>query len=219
MTQEALRAEFDGLVRKGIFRPVIRRITRRDPEEVLQDAICQTFEMYRRYGMRGVRLDTGILVHSCAQRATDLGRQFVKHQGQRKRDVMDFRNYRDGKVEVLALDGLGDEEGDFQREGDTPVWVGAAVHLSLDPTDRLHSALDLGAWTSNLEPRDRHLIASRLAGMTLSEIAEEQHSSVSSIFSRLKTLGRELAERAQLDLNSGRTRRRRATTSRVPVAC
>ena len=124
MTQQEVRSEFDRKVRDGMFQPVSRWITGPDAEDRLQDGICQTYEMFERYALeKDMVLDDGILVHSCRQRATDLGRRFVRDDAQPARDVMHPLNYVKGKVEVYRLDGLIDDEGDFvaQDEGEALV--------------------------------------------------------------------------------------------------
>ena len=79
MTQEEIRSSFDQKVRKGLFRPVARHIlSLADAEDRLQEAVCMTYEMHARYAERGQVLDDAILVRSCKQRATDLGRRFVR---------------------------------------------------------------------------------------------------------------------------------------------
>ena len=47
LDENLLRVQFDKKVRHGIFNPVARRLPADITEERLQDAICQTFEMYR----------------------------------------------------------------------------------------------------------------------------------------------------------------------------
>jgi predicted RNA polymerase sigma factor len=77
-----LRVQFDKKVRHGIFNPVARRLPVDIAEERLQDAICQTFEMYRRYALeKGKILPDAILVHYCRLRAVDPGRHFIRCDG------------------------------------------------------------------------------------------------------------------------------------------
>ena len=146
MSPLEIRESVDTKVRKKLFKPVARFLTGADAEDRLQDGIAQTFEMFKNYAERGRVLDDGILVHSCRQRATDLGRRFVKKDAQPRRDALHPANYRDGKTEVLRLDGLVDDDGDFigeQAEGEA---FGYAEALAPNPTRALNSAIEV--WLS-----------------------------------------------------------------------
>ena len=149
MTTKEIREQFEKKVRAGIFRPVIRHITGNDPEERLAEAVGMTFELYARKAKAGVVLDDAVLVHHCRLRAIDLGRQLVKG-GQRLRDAMDPRNFHRGRVEMLRIDGLPDEDGDFKTEEDGNVVIGLADGLAQDPTPRIIGAIDLADWARSL---------------------------------------------------------------------
>jgi hypothetical protein len=181
VTEEEIRITFEEKVRRGIFRPVVRRIHGPDPEDRLAEAVGLVFEEYQRAARRGVVLEDAVLVHACRLRAMDLGRQLVKG-GQRRRDVLDRRNRRDGRVEILHVDD--------ELEG-----------LHHDPTPDLIGALDVMAWAASLRPSDRTMIAARLQGYSLREVAQAAGVSTTFAFTRLRSLGAELARR------SGRRRR------------
>jgi hypothetical protein len=200
MTPMEVRSEFDKKVRRGIFNPVARHITNlADQEDRLQEAICTTFEMAARNAERGQVLDDGILVHSCRQRAVDLGRRFVQDDAQPRRDVMHPMNCSQGMVEVYRLDGLLDDDGDFVAQDEVEALLpGLATALQVNPQRDIISAVDLEAWVASLPPGDRDLLAMRLAGLTLADIAEQFDVSVSKVFSCLKVLGLLLADRAGL---------------------
>jgi hypothetical protein len=51
LDENLLRIQFDKKVRNGTFNPVARRLPADIAEERLQDAVCQTFEAYRRYAL------------------------------------------------------------------------------------------------------------------------------------------------------------------------
>jgi hypothetical protein len=70
MDLQQARSTFDHHVRQGIFRPVARHLYD-DNEDRLQDAVCQTWEMYRRYAERGQELEPAILLHACRLTAQD----------------------------------------------------------------------------------------------------------------------------------------------------
>src|SRR5512138_3785705 len=171
MTTEEIREQFEMKVRAGIFRPVLRHITGNDPEERLAEAVAMTFELYARKAKAGVLLDDAVLVHHCRLRAIDLGRQFVKG-GQRLRDAMDPRNFHRGRLELLRIDGIPDEDGDFKTEEDGNVVIGLADGLAQDPTPRIIGAIDLESWARTLPEADRAVLAARYQGHTLQETAE-----------------------------------------------
>ena len=102
MTQEEVNSAFADKLNRKIFHPVKRHIKiDHEAEDRWQDAVAQTWAMYSRYARdKDTVLDDAILVHSCRQRATDLGRRFVGNMGASctNQDVLDPRAYRDGHV-------------------------------------------------------------------------------------------------------------------------
>lgn len=176
---------FAAKVACGIFRPVARHLREDLREDRLAEGIGLTFEVYQRYAERGVFIDDALLVHACRLRAIDLGRH-VAHGAQSKRDVLDERNYHEGKVEVLHL-GLepGEDDG----------WIGFAPQLNTNPTSHIVSAISLERWLSSLPPRDRLILSLRQAGHPRRGIGLQTGSSTSAVFQRLRELGTELAHR------------------------
>ena len=209
MTQEQINEAFSRKVRAGVFNPVKRYLTN-DPtaEDRWQDAVAQTWRMFSRYATdKGKVLDDGILVHSCRQRAVDLDRHFVPADGTRRnQDLLDPRAFRDGKVEVLRIDGIHEDGG---AEGDRGLNVGFAEALASNPALKIRSAIDLESWIGELSHRDRYIMEARMAGYSLGQIAADLDVSTSNIFARAKALGLELAARAgvRIDL-TGRGRGR-----------
>jgi ABC-type phosphonate transport system ATPase subunit len=67
--------------------------------------------------------------------------------------------------------------------------VAWAASLTDDPTEKLDSALDLAAWLTTVDIRDRRLLADRLAGMSLQEVAQRADLSLTTAFQRLRQLG------------------------------
>ena len=100
---------------------------------------------------------------------------------------------------------------EVQPEGDRALHLALYSEFAGDPTDTIVSAIDAESWLSGLDAPDRELAARRLAGFTLGEVADDLCRSVSSVFSRGRELGTELAERAGIDVK----RRRKARRSRV----
>ena len=217
MTEQQINEQFEKKVRAGIFRPVIRHITGNDPEERLAEAVAMTFELYSRKARAGVLLDDALLVHHCRLRAIDLGRQLVRG-GQRLRDAMDPRNYTRGRVEILRLDGVPDEDGDLRGEEQGDLVIGMAEGLADDPSAKIISAIDLERWTGTLPAADRAVLAARYEGFTLNETARSQDSSISAVFARLKRLGAELATRAGVTIKP-KPRKRRAPPLGPELAC
>ncbi len=207
MTDEQISEQFADKIARGIFKPVIRHITGNDPEERLAEAVALTFELYARKAKAGVMLDDAVLVHHCRLRAIDLGRQLVKG-GQRLRDAMDPRNYHRGRLELLRIDGIPDEDGDLHGEEDGNVVIGLADGLAQDPTPRIIGAIDLERWARTLPEGDRAVLVARYKGHTLQETAEAMDSSISAVFARLKRLGGELAHRAGVTITKKPCKRR-----------
>ncbi len=123
-----------------------------------------------------------------------------------------------GRVEILRIDGLPDEDGTFRREEDGEVVIGLADGLAQDPTPKIIGALDLASWADTLAPNDRAVLAARYEGHTLKETAEAMGSTISPVFARLKRLGTELARRAEIEL-APRSTRRRTPPVTTPVPC
>jgi hypothetical protein len=209
MTKE-LREHFGDLVERGVFNPVARHIVGNDQEDRLQDAVAQVWEAFLRYEARGVHLNTGLLVHMVRLRATDLGRRFVRG-GQPRRDVMDARNYFDGRTQVLHLDGLEDENEGWSGEGDVGLQAVWRAATSADPAEELVGAIDLDSWLVSLGADDRDLLAGRLAGHSLQELAWRTNRSITAVFQQLRDLGTDLAEHAGVTVKKKiRKQRRRA---------
>lgn len=207
MEIEEIRRRFEAKVHAGIFQPVIRFISGCDPEERLQEAVALTYELWARKARDGVLLDDALLVHHCRLRAVDLARHLVRGE-QRARDAMDPRNFHRGRLELLRIDGLPDEDGDFKAEEDGGVVIGLADGLAHDPTAVLIGAIDLEKWTRCLPERDRAVLAARYQGHTLLETAVATDSSISAVFARLKRLGAELAQRAGVSIRKKPRKRR-----------
>ena len=181
------RDTFGDKVAAGIFDPVARHLRDDLREDRLADGIGLTFETFMRYAERGVVMDDALLVHHCRLRAIDLSRRVAGSEGtQPKRDVLDERNFSEGKVEVLHLGlELGEDDGG----------VGFAAAMVNDPTSYLVSALSLESWLEGLDEEDRLMLALRQAGHTLSEIGLQLAASTSAVCARLRALGHELAAR------------------------
>jgi len=192
---------FDDKVRRGIFNPVGRFVAHReDAEDRVQDAVCQTWWMFRRYALdKDVVLDDALLVNKARWVVTDLNRRFVGADGAscRNQDVMSPAAYRDGKVEVLRIDGLDDDNA----EEDRSLGFGYAEAAAGDPTRKVISALDLEAWLGELTHRDRALMERKAAGFSTTQTASDLGLPYQFTWRREKQLGRELAERAGLNVD------------------
>ena len=197
MTLESIRSSFDEKVRRGMFRPITRRLHADMVEDRSQEALALVYEQYRRHAERGHILDDALLVHAARLRAEDLSRQIVPCDGAaRKTCVMDIRNYIDGKVEVLRLDKIVSEHDEANM-------LGLAEAMAANPVRKLVSAIDLGTWLDGLSENDHVLLAMRMAGYRLKPIAKRLGISTSAAWTRTRQLGHELAERAQVEVPGG----------------
>ena len=220
MTATEINAAFSNKIRRGIFKPIARHLTdETTAEDRMQIAICMTWEMFRRYAAeRNVVLSDGILVHSCRQRAVDLDRDFVPSDGHcRNQDVLDPRAFRDGRVEVLRLDG---PEPSAAREPDRTVEIGYAEAMALRPERKMNSAIDLEGWVGQQTSCDQLILEKKMEGYTLEQIAYDLDLTTSKVFDRSKALGLELAAKVgvHIDLGSERRGRRRTAGMRRAVA-
>jgi hypothetical protein len=229
-----LRAAFENKVRAGIFNPVARFLPEDVREDRLQEGIALTWAMYQRYAERGELLDDAILVHACRLKATDPSRYLARADGRRKGDIFDPRNFMDGRVEVLRLADLHEEEED-EGEGhqlgrrDKPTSIGFAEARCSNPVRKLNSAVDLTAWLKELPAEDRRMLELRAAGYTLEETADELGVSLTSVFHNCRRLGVALAEHAGIpielrkhktdkgDASPTSTRRTRASVAETPA--
>lgn len=192
---ETLKEQFTRLMEKGAFDPVRRYLSPIDADDRLAEALGMVWALARRKAEAGIRLDDALVVHAVKLRAQDLRRQLPRG-GQARRDVMHRSNYVDGKVEVLHLDGLLDEDGNFEDEEDRSVHLALMRRTSRDPAPELDSAIDLSGWLDDLDKEDRALLAARYSGATLQEIASETSRSISVVFSRLRWLGQDLVAKS-----------------------
>ncbi len=136
---------FAAKVSRGIFRPVARHLRDDLRDDRLAEGVGMTFEMFTRYAERGVHIDDAILVHACHLRAVDLGRHLAHDHS--KRDVLDERNYHEGRVEILHL---GEDDA-----------LAYAPPMTVNPTRDIVSAISLERWLSSLSSRDRLMLAPR----------------------------------------------------------
>jgi hypothetical protein len=188
---EQLRDRFDGRVRKGIFRPILRRLHQEIAEDRLQEGVSQCFVIAkRRFQRDGQILDDALLVHIARVRAHDMTRHLNPTDGRRKSDVYNFKLYQAGNVELLHIGGVVDEDDEDHR-----LLVGMAEVMCGNPTRKIHSAHDLNTWLMTLTENDRHVLALRQTGHGLQEIGAELGKSCSWVFGRLRELGRALQAR------------------------
>jgi hypothetical protein len=213
MTHAEINSIFTDKVRRGIFRPVARHLTdEATAEDRLQIAICLTWLMFARYAAeKNTVLSDGILVHSCRQRAVDLDRDFVPSDGHcRNQDVLDPRAFRDGKVEVLRLDGPAP---DASREPDRTVEIGYAEAMALRPERKMNSAIDLESWVGRQTSCDQLILEKRMEGYGLEQIAHDLDLTTSKVFDRAKALGLELAAKAGVRIETEKEKRGRRSAA------
>lgn len=214
MKQDAVNIAFEEKVRRGIFAPVARHLTNlATAEDRLQDAICQTWLMYRRYAEEKSKiLPDAILVHSCRQRAVDPGRNFVPAEGGCKnQDVLDPRAYRGGNVHVLRLQGVCEDQC---ADGNRELQSFCAEHMAIDPSRKIRSAIDLKQWIGELSHLDRYIMEQKYLGASTAQIAHDLGMPYRVVYQKTKEKGLELAKRAGVRITSGRNRREHDRGSR-----
>jgi hypothetical protein len=211
MTEKEVNDQFTAKIKKGIFKPIMRRLSdATTAEDRLQDAVASTWLHFRKHALRGEILPDGILVFFCRMRATDLRRNFVPADGQRGRDVLEPRNYHRGRVQVLRLDGVYDDQN---AEGDRELHF-YAEQMAANPSRKLRSAHDLCRWIGDLSHLDQHLMARKYEGASTAEIASELQMGYSPVHYRIKRRGLELAQRAGVRIGSRKDGRRPSTRHR-----
>jgi hypothetical protein len=193
-TMVDVKRAFAAKVARGMFQPVARHLRSDIAEDRLAEGIAMAFELFAKSAAAGHPVNDAILVHRCHMRAIDLSRRVAGAGGAHpKRDVLDERNYHAGHLEIVSLDvEFEDMEGQATLGFDEPEIP--------NPARRLVSAMDLETWLSSLAAEDRLLLALRQAGHTLNEMAAVTGRSITAVRVRLLALGRELAERAGVDL-------------------
>jgi DNA-directed RNA polymerase specialized sigma24 family protein len=204
---ETLKQQFTRLVVNGAFDAVHRRLSSIDADDRLAEALGMVWALALRKSEAGIRLDDALVVHAVRLRAQDLRRQLPRG-GQARRDVMHRSNSVDGRVEVLHLDGLLDDDGDFASEEDRAIHLAISQRTSRDPAPFLDSAIDLGAWLAQLEDDDRAIVAARYGGDSLKEIGAATGRSISGVFSRLRELGNAVADRAGVTITKKQSKSR-----------
>jgi hypothetical protein len=205
MTEKEINEQFTAKIQRGIFKPVARHLTNlSSAEDRLQDAIAQTWWMYRRYATeKNTILPDAILVFSCRQRAVDLNRNFVPADGRRSQDVLDPRAYRDRKVEVLRLDGVADEQC---SDGDRDIQSFHAEYMAANPSRKIRSAIDLERWVGQLSGLDRFVMEQKYIGSSMAEIAAELGMPYGQVYYHARQKGLELATRAGVRIGGRRVR-------------
>lgn len=210
--QEGLHEQFTNLIERGAFDRLRRYVTTTDQDDRMAEAIGQVWAMASRKAELGIRMDNALVVHAVKLRAIDHRRQLARG-GQPRRDALHFSNYVDGRVEIHRIDGLLDEDGNFTRECDNVLQVAWLAATSLDPADQLASAIDIDAWLTSLDDEDRDLLAGRLAGFSLQELASRSDRSITSVFQRLRDLGSDLAAFAGIVVEKKKRKPRRGTAT------
>lgn len=212
---EELHEQFTNLIERGAFDRLRRYVTTTDQDDRMAEAIGQVWAMASRKAELGIRMDNALVVHAVKLRAIDHRRQLARG-GQPRRDALHFSNFVDGRVEIHRIDGLLDEDGHFTKECDNALQVAWLAATSLDPADQLASAIDIDAWLTSLDGADRELLAGRLAGFSLQELASRSDRSITSVFQRLRVLGGDLATHAGITLEK---KRRKPRSQPAVVSC
>jgi hypothetical protein len=204
---EQVQQQFSSLMQKGAFEPIRRFLTGADADDRLAEGIAMVYETAVRKAAQGVAMDDALVVYAARLRAIEIRREFVKGR-QPRRDALHRANYTDGRTEVFHIDGFEDESGAWPREGDVGLQVAWSSALTHDPAAEILSALDLDGWLNTLATADQALLADRLAGRSLQEIAWRSDRSITSVFQRLRVLGAGLARQAGITVEKKKRRPR-----------
>ena len=140
--------------------------------------------MVRRHALRGEEVSPAILVLACRRRARDLSRHFA-HDGIKKHDVYDRRNYLRGGSKCVDVDAPDIAES-----------VGSSLVNDSNPTQKVDSAIDLHDWLATLPPRDQKMLRLRGAGHTWAETSRAMRMPLRTAYERCLRLGNELQSRA-----------------------
>jgi predicted transcriptional regulator len=89
-----------------------------------------------------------------------------------------------------------DDGGEGHGGGDVDLQFAWLAATSLEPAEQLAAAVDLDSWLITLSTADRELLAGRMAGFSLQELASQADRSVTTVFQRLRDLGGDLATHA-----------------------
>ena len=185
MTRADLRAAFDQKVRAGLFKHVARRAPAHLREDLLQDAICQTWEAFVRYAMAGKTLTDKNLVQLCYWKLiARRGRSFVRLTARPRCDVLHWRNF--ARIPLVFLDETPSKGGDPRPCGPSD----AAIATAPAQETRL-ACLALNAWLDGLESRDKKILRLREAGQGQRAIAQKLGIAPWAVKERLKRMERE----------------------------
>lgn len=210
---QQVQQQFSGLMRRRAFEPIRRFLTGTDADDRLSEGIAMAYEAALRKAAQGVLMDDALVVYAARLRAIEIRREFVRGR-QPRRDALHRANFTDGRTEVFHLDGLLNEDDGWQSEGDVGLQAAWLAATSMDPAEQIAAAIDLGTWLSSLGDGDRDLLAGRMAGHTLQELAWRTDASVSSTFKHLRDLGKDLAQHAGILL----VKKKRKPRGRTAVA-
>ncbi len=203
-TLTEIRRAFEAKIRRGIFRPVERHLHEEIREERMQEALGLTWKLYIERAQRGEILDDALLVHVCRLKAIDLSRRVVESDHQPLRDAFDVRNYFAGRVEVLRVGGIHEDdildEGHRRDTEDRPLSLGLAQMRCINPARNIHSAIDLTAWLADLPAEELHMLELRAEGYTLEETAATLGVSITTVFKTCRRLGLLLGEHADISV-------------------
>ena len=211
MNQVQLCEAFEAKVRRGIFRPIGRFLMGYPDggEDRLQEAVCTSWDLYRRHGLRGEVMDDALLVHACRLKAVDTSRHFVPGDGtHRNCDALSPHAYHKGKVRaVLSVD-----------DTDTTTNLLDSIYPIRNPTRDIISSIDLRTWVSELSAEDRTLLKARFSGEDLATAGSLVGVSAATACRRLRALGLALSERCGIPIDLERERRGRRPARPVPPA-
>lgn len=186
MTNQQLRAAFDAKVRAGLFKRVAWRAPAHLREDLLQDAICQTWEAYVRYSHAGKELSDRNLVRLCTWKIIKTkGRSFVRTTARPRTDVLHPANY--AKIPLVFLD----------VEPSDDVSAAASVHAAIATPhayQEWQATITVERWFAKLAPRDKKILRCRDAGVGPRETAQKLGIAAWAVKARFERMDRELKQ-------------------------
>ncbi|HEY3358318.1 MAG TPA: hypothetical protein VGQ83_34030 [Polyangia bacterium] len=202
----AARAQFEALVRRGVFRPCERFVCRaHDAEDRVAEGLARTWQWFAQQAALGRVPDLALVVFVCRLRMVDRSHRLSSGDHSHWRLDVYQRQGRDG-IELRRLE-FHDHDDD---QADDDAGLGLAEPGAQDPEPKLMSALDLQAWLAQLGAEDRSMLELRAAGATLAEIGKVTRQTTTTVHRRCRELGDELAQRAEVTIEPRRHRRRHA---------
>ncbi|MBN1774741.1 MAG: hypothetical protein JXB32_26015, partial [Deltaproteobacteria bacterium] len=198
-TLTSAQRQFDHLARTAL-KPCERWICRdADFEDRRQEGLGRCWEWYCKQVIAGTVPDTALIVHACSLAMKNRSRTLVGHEHRPRHDVYDRQGL---DLELRRLDGVRNYDDDDDRHEEQDPALGLARPGVANPEMNLLSAMDLDNWLQSLTSADRELMEMRGAGYGYEEIGVAVGKSTTGAFRRARDLGSQLADHADVAMNT-----------------